>query len=217
MRCAVVGGIALAWPALLAAGGPASPTPGVCACAIAIEDGGWCDVHRIGYIGGVEVVSERVYTVLDAHGHALDLSTFECETCKAASRTDGFCAEHKIGFVGGLAFFSKLTYHLARAPRQAYSAITCPVCREHARSRGWCDACGVGMVGRSVFRDRKEFDEVEAALRLLEQANEAAAKCERCAVAIVADSSCVVHRLAYEGGRPHPIVPVAEAPAQKPD
>lgn len=202
--------LALAFVALLPMGGAASATPGVCACGVAMEDGGWCDVHRLGYIGGVEIRSARLYEVLDAHGHELDLDTFTCPQCRRAIESDGYCEEHRVGFVDGLAFYSKLAYHLARAEKVDLSAVTCPVCLANARSRGWCDEHGVGLVGGHALGDRNDFEEVAEALRLLELANEAAESCERCAVAIVTDSLCVKHRLRYENGVATPIVPEAE-------
>ena len=164
--------VVLAVIGLLLAGGPISPTPGVCACAIAMETDGWCDVHGIGYVGGVEIPSERLYTVLDAHGHELDLDTFQCAECKRAIGTGGFCEEHRVGFVGGLVYHTKLTYHLARAERRDLREISCPVCRANAGSHGWCDDCQLGTVGAAAFPDRANFDEVSRALRLLEQASE---------------------------------------------
>lgn len=189
--------------------GPASPTPGVCACDVAMSVDGWCDIHGLGYLGGVEITSERLYTVLDAHGHELDLDTFQCVECKGAIATGDWCDEHRVGFVNGLVYHSRLSYLLARAEKRSFSEVTCPVCREHAQARGWCDSCGVGMVGRVVFDDKEVFEEISRALHLLEVANETAERCERCAVAIATDSICVKCRLGYRDGEASPIVPEA--------
>ena len=91
--------VLLALIILFPLGGTASAMPGVCACAA--QDNAWCDVHEIGYLGGIEIHSERLFSVLDAHGHELDLDTFDCAECKAAISADGFCEEHRVGFVDG--------------------------------------------------------------------------------------------------------------------
>jgi len=185
---------------LLILGGAESPTPGRCACAQAMEFDGWCDVHRIGYIGGVEIASARLYEALDAHGHAVDPATFECETCRSAIATDGYCETHRIGFLGGQAYFSRLSYLLARGERRTPSDVQCPTCRANMAGRGWCDASGVGMVGHVAIRDRASFDEIDRALTIVEAASREAERCEHCAVAMVTDTTCPFCGIQYRDG-----------------
>ena len=186
---------------LLVCGAPESVTPGTCACAYAIEHDGWCDVHGIGYVGSVEVTSRLLLETLDAHGHAIDPSTFDCPSCRKAIDTNGFCPTHQIGFLDKQAYFSRLTYELARAERVEKGDVTCPVCRKHMESRGWCPACGVGMVGHARFRDRGTFDVVDRVLGRVEAANRVAERCEQCAVAIVFDNTCPVCGIRYKDGK----------------
>src|SRR5512145_2390386 len=108
---------------LLLMGGAESVTPGRCACAQALENDGWCDVHGVGYVGSIEVVSRLLYETLDAHGHAVDPTTFECPSCQEAIATAGFCETHRVGFIGGQAYFSRLSYELARGERRSAASV----------------------------------------------------------------------------------------------
>jgi hypothetical protein len=189
---------------LLLAGGAVSPTPGTCSCIAIPEDGGWCDVHGIGYIGGVEIGSQMLFETLDPHGHEVDLASFECAGCRKAIDEEGFCDEHRVGFVDERAYYSRLSYLLARAPRVSVASIYCPTCRLHAAARGWCPACRRGLVGRSVFADRKTYVEVDNALDLVERADTAADRCVYCAVAMVSDTGCHVCGIEYRDGKPLP-------------
>jgi hypothetical protein len=186
---------------LFVCGGAESITPGTCACAHALEHDGWCDVHGIGYVGSVEVRSQLLFEALDAHGHDVDPSTFDCPSCRKAVETSGFCPTHRVGFVGGQAYFSRLTYDLARGKRLTPSEVTCPVCRKHMLGRGWCPSCGVGMVGSVALRDRQAFDGVDHALKLVEAANRVASRCENCAVAMVFDGTCPICGIRYQDGK----------------
>jgi hypothetical protein len=206
----------LAWPVLVVtlflAGGAVSPTPGVCSCMVVTEDGGWCDVHDVGYIGGVEVESKSLFEVLDAHGHDVDLATFECPSCRQAIESDGFCEEHRVGFVDERAYFSKLSYHLARGERVDLSTVYCRKCRLNAASHGWCGSCRRGMVGRTAIRDRKAYEEVVRALALVERADATAKRCPHCAAAMVTDTRCPMCAIGYRDGvaTPEPPGPLAE-------
>jgi hypothetical protein len=183
------------------AGGAVSPTPGVCSCPAIEAEGGWCDVHEVGWIGGVEVGSKMLFETLDAHGHDVDLATFDCPSCRQAIERQGFCDEHRVGFVEDRAYFSKLGWRLARGKRVDLSKIRCPRCREHARSRGWCASCGRGMAGAIALSDRKAWNEVDRALAIVERADQAATRCVHCAVAMVTDTDCAFCRIAYRDGR----------------
>ena len=191
----------LLYAVLFVGGAAESVTPGTCSCAHALEHGGWCDVHEVGFVGAVEVTSHFLFEALDAHGHAVDPSTFDCPSCRKAIETNGFCPEHRIGFLEQQAYFSRLTYELARGKRVAAGEVACPVCRKHMASRGWCPACGIGRVGPVALGDRSTFDAVDRALGLVEAANRVAARCEHCAVAMVTDTTCPVCGIRYEDGK----------------
>ena len=182
--------------------GAASTAPSGCTCAVAVETGGWCDVHELGYVGPVEIRSKLLYHALDAHGHQVDRGSFQCDSCQAGVASDGYCDRHGIGFVEGQAYFSHLAYHLAKGQRVSKSEITCPACRRNAEDHGWCEAHGVGMVGPIRIGDTTEFEHVAEAIRRLQAANEIAKRCEHCAVASVTDTTCPVCRIAYEDGKP---------------
>lgn len=171
-----------------------------CSCAKAKATGGWCSGHNLGYVAGVEIRSEILFEVIDAHGHDLDLSTFTCPWCKSAIESDGFCEEHRIGFVGEQAYFSKLTYLLALGEPLSADEITCPVCRKNAESHGFCTACGIGMAGHIAFRGRQEYEEVERNIRILEAAAEVAKRCGHCGGAVLGNSTCPYCQISYRDG-----------------
>lgn len=180
----------------------AAPTPGPCTCAAARSTHGWCQAHARGYVAAVEIRSRLLYEALDAHGHTLDLGTFQCASCKQAIASDGFCEEHRIGFVRKQAYFSRLTYELARGEHRDPASITCPVCRKNAESLGWCEKHGVGMVGSVAIRDRQAYERAAGAVGIVKAASEMAERCEHCAMAMVTDTQCPVHRIAYKDGKP---------------
>ena len=172
-----------------------------CLCATSRETNGWCPVHEFGYVGGVKVTSRRLYEAADAHGHKLDLTTFTCPTCRAAIATSGFCEIHRVGFVHEQAYYSRLTYELARGEVRVASSIACPTCRKNAETYGWCAKSRVGMVGSVAIRNRADFERAVEALKIFIAANEAARRCEYCALAIITDSECPACKIRYKNGK----------------
>jgi hypothetical protein len=179
----------------------ASGEAGVCTCATSRETNGWCEVHEFGYIGGVKVTSRWLYEYIDAHGHALNLTTFTCPECRAAIASGGFCETHHLGFVNKMGYFSRLTYELGKAEAKPPSAIACRTCRKNAQTHGWCAKSGVGMIGPFAIRNRQDFDLAEAALERFMIANEASKRCNYCAGAILTDSECPVCKIRYKDGK----------------
>jgi hypothetical protein len=58
------------------------------------------------------------------------------------------------------------------------------------------------MIGAIQAKDRQGYDKAAVALEILIAANEMAATCEGCAVAMITDSLCARHRISYRGGKP---------------
>jgi hypothetical protein len=179
-----------------------------CACPVIMERDGWCEVHALGYVAGLEIETYLLFEALDAHGHQVDHAAFPCPSCQRAIGSDGFCDEHRLGFVGGLAYYSRLTFLVAKA--RASGAVGCAECREVAARGGWCEACGgAGFIGPVVFRDRRAYDETGRALDLVHRADVVGRRCEQCAVAMVTDSLCPLCKLEYRGGEARPFRPAA--------
>ena len=197
----------IALAALVLLVGAAPPGAAECTCDAAMETGGWCHAHEVGYVGSVPVKSKWLFDALDAHGHDVDLSTFQCSSCQEAIESDGFCELHRVGFVAGQAYFSKLTHHLARGEHREVSEIACPVCRKNAEAHGWCDEHQVGMIGPVEIKDRQEFEELLKAIHILHIANEASERCEHCAVAIITDTRCPFCKISYKDGKEVPDTP----------
>jgi len=196
-----------------AAGEEKRPGP-PCTCIAAQAINGWCDLHGIGYVASIPIRWRMVYDTLDAHGHQVDLTTFDCPSCRKAIQAEGFCEEHGIGFVNRLAYFSRLTYELARAVYVDPAGIECPLCRNNASTAGWCREHGVGMVGGFAIRDEQAWQRAAAAADRLRIVVKKAPQCERCAVAILYDSDCPVHNIYYKDGVP---VPPPPAPKTSPE
>lgn len=186
---------------LLVASPVASSANNVCVCATSRDTNGWCPVHEVGYVGGVKITSRWLYEAADAHGHEVDVSTFVCMACRSAIASNGFCETHRIGFVNKLAYFSRLTYQLGKGEVRHASSITCSTCRKNSESYGWCPRSAVGMVGQVAIPNRKDFDQAVKALQVLIVANEAAHRCEHCAVAIITDTQCPVCKIGYKDGK----------------
>lgn len=170
-------------------------------CEEAKRVNGWCTAEEVGYVASVPIRSKFLYEVLDPHGHEIIAAKVTCATCRKAIKTDGFCPDHKMGYFHGEAFMSSITWHLARARKIDPAKVACPDCRKHTRSIGWCDKDGLGIAGYFAVADRKEFEGLEAAYARLLRANEMAARCERCAGAMITDETCSIHRVRYAGGK----------------
>lgn len=197
-RCGIPCGVLLALAATIAV----VADSGECPCDDGASLGRWCDTHRLARIGGIEIRSEILFEALDAHGHDVDLESFDCPGCRAAIEQEGFCEDHRVGFVARQAYFSRLTHGLAAGIPRDPSSRDCPTCRKNEASHGWCDACSRGLVGPTQIDDRQEFEAVARSIRLVELANRVALRCEHCAVAVVTDTTCPVCRIRYRDGAP---------------
>ena len=184
-----------------------------CTCGEAKGMSGWCERHGVGYVADVKIRSWLLYETMDAHGHALGVSTFDCPECQKAIDSDGFCEEHRIGFVGKKAYFSRLTFELARAQTTDPTKLVCPVCRKNARGHGWCEAHQTGMVRNLAIKGRERYQEVAKAIDILEIASKTSERCEHCAMAIVTDSRCPFHKITYKDGHPVPALSGTPVPA----
>ncbi len=183
-----------------------------CPCPMAAQQSDWCDVCDVGYVGSMEIGSRYLFDVVDPHGHSLDLSTFECKSCRTAIDTEGFCETHRTGFVGGQSYFSRIGYELARGEVVDVSGIECSVCRKNARGQGWCETCRVGRVGSVAIHDRQAYLRLTRALHILHLANQAAERCEHCAAALVTDTECPECRISYRDGKALPRAKDPRAP-----
>lgn len=193
--------------AFVLAGGATIAADTGCVCETAGQQDAWCEEHQVGYLASIPIPSSWLFETMDAHGHDLDLDSFDCDICRQAIRTDGFCAEHRVGFVKGKVYFSRLTHVVAQGQRTSVAGIECPVCRQNSADVGWCETHGVGMIGNVVIRNRRDFEDAAEAVRILRLAITAAERCRHCAAAIVTDTTCPVCRIRYSGGAPVPTPP----------
>jgi hypothetical protein len=157
-------------------------------------------VHGIGYVGDVDIRSAWLFDAVDPYGHDVDITMFPCPVCQRANQTNGFCAEHKMGFVNKRAYFSVVTHHLAKGTVRQAAQLSCPLCRKNTRAHGWCDTHQVGMIGMVALTDRQEYDEAVQAAEVLREASRIAARCDRCAVALITGTECPY--IVYKDGKP---------------
>ena len=189
---------------LLSGAAVAAEQEGECVCSVAQQTTAWCELHDVGHIASIPIRSKMLFEALDAHGHDLDLESFTCDDCRKAAASDGFCTQHRIGFVEKKAYFSRLSYHLAKGETTPVSEIACPICRKNAETYGWCEQDRVGRVGNVAIDTKEDYDRVVKAIQIVQIANEAAKRCERCALAIITDTRCPVCRITYKDGEPVP-------------
>jgi len=199
-----VGAVVGIWCGMLAAALVAQDKPSqiVCRCPQAKLKSEWCEACKVGYVGGVRVVSPLLFETLDAHGHDVDPAAIVCPNCRKMIQVDGFCDACGIGFNGGQAYVSRLTYHLARGKVVDATHLACATCRANAEKFGWCEKCNVGMVGNVKYEHRREYEPAVKAFERLLAAVRMLEKCETCGVAMWGDGQCSKCRIAYQDGRP---------------
>ena len=171
-----------------------------CTCKAPRGVGGWCRVHALGYVGDVEIRSAWLFDAVDPYGHDVDVTMFPCPACQRAIAGDGYCTEHKVGFVHQRAYFSLVTHHLAKGTVRQPAQLACSRCRKNAKAHGWCETHRVGMIGSVALKDRQEYDEAVRAADVLREASRIAARCDRCAVALITGTECPY--IVYRDGKP---------------
>lgn len=173
-------------------------------CILARDVHGWCDGCGRGFVADVELRSLYLWSVLDAHGHDLDVARFGCRDCERANEADGFCERSNVGFVGGKVYFSRLTWRLASSRLRDDGAVRCAVCGDGTRREGWCATCSRGWVGRRGIEGEDAYRDLRREIEILRLAAAAESRCEHCAAAIVTDTECPVCRVSYRNGRARP-------------
>lgn len=194
----------------------ADSAPPDCSCAVNRIKGGWCEPCNVGYLASVRLESKMLFETLDAHGHDIDPSRFQCETCKAAIKSGGFCDSCRMGFVRGQAYLSRLTYHLARGVAHDPSTLECANCRKLSQSLGWCDRCKVGFIGNVAIADKAEFQRAAPEFQRFLDARKMLSTCETCAVALFAGGYCPICKKSYADGKPVEAASTTVAPATAP-
>ena len=195
------------WPFFLIALLPTNCTPAPTPCPTCPQarlTNKWCEKCNVGYVAGVAIKSKLLFDCMDAHGHVLNLEQIKCPSCNKAIAVDGFCELCRIGWLNNQAYFSLLTYELARGVVKAPEAIACPACRKNSENHGWCDHCRVGMVGNVQFKNREGYEKACHGFDIMFAANQAAGRCEQCAMAMVTDTMCFPCRITYKDGKQIP-------------
>jgi hypothetical protein len=162
----------------------------------------WCEYCMAGYVAGLPIKSRLLHEVLDAHGHDLDLTTINCPSCKQMIATNGFCETCRMGWLDKRAYFSRLTYELGQGEVKEVETIACPTCRQNSGGHGWCDRCKAGMVGNVRLTGRAGFERARHCYDIMVAANQAAGRCEQCAMAMVTDTLCFPCGILYKDGKP---------------
>lgn len=174
---------------------------GKCECATAKLQNGWCGACDVGWVAAIRIESRKLFEAIDAHGHKVDPTSYDCKSCKVAIESDGFCETCKTGFVNKEAYFSRLTWALGRGTVVKRDELNCPKCITHLGAAGWCEKCSRGFVGNFAYSDRKLFSVASRGRAVLIQAIAKAEDCEDCAVAMAIDRWCPICRKSYEDGK----------------
>jgi hypothetical protein len=176
--------------------------PHVCHCAKAETTDGWCAKCSVGYYAGQRVASEKLFKLLDRHGHHVSAETTRCAQCRAAMRSGAFCDDCHMGYVHGHGFFSRLCYHFAKGrlltdvPPDAARKACCPA------NGDWCPTCHRGSVGNRLFDGERDFTDAGRYYEVFKSALQTLQRCENCAMAMIADSRCPDCRITYKDGKP---------------
>ncbi len=110
-------------------------------CRLALEEGGFCAEHRMGFVHGLAYLSPLTYQL--ARAKLVDPDSITCPTCRAAMQTIGWCDEHGVGMVGERRVIHKADYEmLAEAYRQLVAAVEksaeCETCAAAMVADGYC-------------------------------------------------------------------------------
>lgn len=172
-----------------------------CTCAVAKLKNAWCEACKVGYIAGVPVKYSELHEVMDAHGHEIDVSVVQCESCLKARAGDGYCEVCGLGWVRQKMYFSKLTYLVGKGKQEDTGKIECAACKKNAEKYGWCEKCGLGRVGNVSHRDRDLYKQTCEQYDFLMAALQVAARCELCACCMFTGATCPKCNIPYEKGK----------------
>ena len=113
-------------------------------CRDAVKSEGYCESHRIGFVGGHAYASRLTYAF--AKGTPKDVATIKCEICRANARlyrknpaeATGWCKTCGVGMVGNIAFKSKADFERAT---EAFKRLLVAV-----RTAERCELCAAAIV-----------------------------------------------------------------------
>lgn len=177
----------------------AAGDPDHCRCAAALAADGRCQKCRVGYFASVRIESEKLYEVLDPHGHQVSAALTRCAACRELISRGGYCTACNMGYVNGRGYFGRVSYHVARGRVIDPASVRRPCPKADG---GWCAICRLGIVGNRAFGDQADLEQARRYLAVLESAVAKAAQCEDCAMALIADSRCHRCAIEYREGKP---------------
>lgn len=106
------------------------------ACRTAIEAEGFCEEHRVGFVGGRAYFTRVTHAL--ARGVTRDPSTLSCTTCRHNASAQGWCSRCKVGRVGATAFSDRARYE------QALEAVRVLGVASDAAAR--CESCALAIL-----------------------------------------------------------------------
>jgi hypothetical protein len=175
---------------------------GDCSCTADKAANGWCGECKVGHVSGVKLTSEKLYAALQ--GEKVDAESIKCPGCKSAFAKHEVCEGCKVHFAGDQGYKSPVAYHLARGKviDKAAADMKCEGCKKAAEAgHGWCEDCKAGMVANRAYKNKKNYEQAVEAQTILAKANEAAGRCDTCAVAMVTDGKCEACSVNFKGGK----------------
>jgi hypothetical protein len=115
-------------------------------CRTAIEEDGFCELHRRGFVGGQAYLTPLAWRL--ARGTHLDPVALECPVCRENARSHGWCDACERGMVGHVAIDRRADYEAVAAEYEILleaidRASTCEACAVAMVFDGTCPRCGL--------------------------------------------------------------------------
>ena len=106
------------------------------ACRRAIDESGFCEEHRTGFVRRQAYFSRLTYEM--ARGERIDPARLRCADCRRDAATTGWCAKHRTGMIGNVAIRERAAWERADAAVQILRAAVAMLPQ--------CEWCAVAMV-----------------------------------------------------------------------
>jgi hypothetical protein len=115
-------------------------------CRNAIATGGFCEIHRVGFVDRLAYYSLLTYEL--GKGESRRASTISCATCRKNSETHGWCAKSRVGMIGPFAIRNRADYDRAVSALALFSianeaSAKCHYCAGAILTDSECPACKI--------------------------------------------------------------------------
>lgn len=184
-----------------------------CICKPNAIDQAWCSSCKDAVLCGVKITNEKLFNALQGKEVKAEEIAKTCKSCATALKDNGFCSACKVWFQGDKMYTSPVAARLAAGETLTEEKIAkcpCAECKkaiEGADKSKWsafahyCEPCKGGVVAGHCFKGKDIYDNAAKAIAILVKANDACAKCEGCALAMVSDGTCDHCKVSFKDGK----------------